>query len=132
MPARALLLPVVVASAVASLVAFTLGVLLTSTLLHTSLAQAEPTPQNGGTVVQAQRFEILDSGGVVRGYLGMQDDRHVLLRMGAADEQPHVSLGLINYLFSSLVVLRQHARVSTQPRAIQVMRRTGCGTGLGF
>ena len=106
MPARAMLLPVVVAPTVTSVIAFTLGVLLTWTLLHSPLAQAEPTPQNGGPVVQAERNEILDSGGVVRGYLGMLDARHVLPRMGAADEQPHVSLGLINYLVSSLVVLR--------------------------
>jgi len=100
MPARTLVLTALVSSAVAAVVAFTLGLLLAAALLQAPSVQAQagPTPTVAPTalptaaplptatpalpaVVRAQRFELLDASGKVRAYLGESPDGQLGLQV---------------------------------------------------
>jgi len=91
MLARSLVLTALVASQVSS----TVAVAAVRVSLPTPV-QAEPILQTTPQTVQANRFEIVDSTGTVRGYLGMIGNSSVALDMLDHDGQTRLRLSLLS------------------------------------
>jgi hypothetical protein len=91
MLARSLVLTALVASLVSSSVAFAVA-----RLSLPPSAQAEPVLQTIPQTLRANRFEIVDAAGTVRGYLGMAGNSSVVLDMLDHGGETRLRLSLLS------------------------------------